>query len=121
MSDSRLVPVLRSARLGDLQRLVAIQRSAELAGLGHIFPPAEYTYPTPAVQARWRAALDGADVRILLAERATEAVGLIQSRSATRSTFAPPTMPSTPRYEASARRLSTGCYPVRMVLSSATG
>jgi GNAT superfamily N-acetyltransferase len=34
--------------------LLALQRAASLAGLAHIYPPAEYPYPDAAILERWR-------------------------------------------------------------------
>jgi len=70
------VVTIRSARPDDLEALVVVQRAAELAALGHIFPPDEHPYPVPAVAMRWRTALAAAEVCVLLAERGGRAVGL---------------------------------------------
>jgi GNAT superfamily N-acetyltransferase len=67
---------IRAARPDDHSALVAVQRAAELAALGHIFPPDEHPYPVQAVAIRWRNALAAAGVRVLLAERGDRAVGL---------------------------------------------
>jgi len=67
---------IRSARPDDLEALVAVPRTAELAALGQIFPPDEHPYPVRAVAMRWRTALAAAEVRVLLAERRDRAVGL---------------------------------------------
>jgi hypothetical protein len=50
--------------------------AAELAALGHIFPPDEHPYPVQAVAIRWRTALAAAGIRVLLAGRGDRAVGL---------------------------------------------
>jgi GNAT superfamily N-acetyltransferase len=58
MTDRQPAAVtIRSARPDDLEALVAVQRAAELAALGHIFPPDEHPYPVQAVAIRWRTAL----------------------------------------------------------------
>jgi GNAT superfamily N-acetyltransferase len=67
---------IRPARPDDLEALVAIQRAAELAALGHIFPPDQHAYPAQAVATRWRTALAAAEVHVLIAERGEQAVGL---------------------------------------------
>lgn len=49
-----------------------LQRAASLAGLGHIFPPAEFPYPDDAVRGRW-GTFPGV---VLVADRGGTAVGL---------------------------------------------
>jgi GNAT superfamily N-acetyltransferase len=50
----------------------ALQRAASLAGLAHIYPPAEFPYPDDAVRERWRTFPGVA----LIAEQDGDAVGL---------------------------------------------
>jgi GNAT superfamily N-acetyltransferase len=42
----------------DFELLAAIQEAASLAGLAHIYPPAEYPFPREAVRERWRSSED---------------------------------------------------------------
>ena len=42
----------------DFELLAEIQEVASLAGLAHIYPPAEYPFPTEAVRERWRGSTD---------------------------------------------------------------
>ena len=76
MRQAEGLPRIRPARPADIAALVAVQQAAELAALGHIFPPHEYAYPAQAVAERWRTALTASEVQVLLAERRGEAVGL---------------------------------------------
>jgi GNAT superfamily N-acetyltransferase len=77
VSDSQAAEAkIRAARLEDAEALVAVQRSAELAALGHVFPPAEHPYPTQAVTQRWRTTLASAEASVLVAETGERAVGL---------------------------------------------
>lgn len=68
---------IRRAGLDDLERLVAVQRVAEVAGLGHVFPPDRYPFPVDEVRDRWRSWLAAGEARILLAERGARAVGTV--------------------------------------------
>lgn len=49
----RTMPVLRRLELGDLDALLAVQREGAVAALSHIFPQAEYPFPTAELRARW--------------------------------------------------------------------
>jgi GNAT superfamily N-acetyltransferase len=42
----------------DFELLAEIQEVASLAGLAHVYPPAEYPFPTEAVRERWRTSTD---------------------------------------------------------------
>ena len=42
----------------DFELLAEIQEAASLAGLAHVYPPAEYPFPTEAVRERWRTSTD---------------------------------------------------------------
>ena len=42
----------------DFELLAEIQEAASLAGLAHVYPPAEYSFPTEAVRERWRTSTD---------------------------------------------------------------
>lgn len=68
---------IRRAGLDDLERLVAVQRVAEVAGLGHVFPPDRYPFPVDEVRDRWRSWLAAGEARILLAEQGARAVGTV--------------------------------------------
>jgi GNAT superfamily N-acetyltransferase len=69
----RLPPVrLRPSGRADAGILLAVQRAASLAALGHIFPPDRHPFPDAAVRARWDAY--GGD--ITLAEQEGRPVGL---------------------------------------------
>lgn len=52
-SDPPSASVLRPATPADLDDLVAVEREGGLAAFGHIFPPADYPFPTAAVRQRW--------------------------------------------------------------------
>jgi GNAT superfamily N-acetyltransferase len=45
---------LRRATAEDATFLAAVQEAASLAGLGHVYPPDRYPFPTAAVERRWR-------------------------------------------------------------------
>jgi GNAT superfamily N-acetyltransferase len=69
--------MIREARPHDLERLVAIQREASLAGFANVFPPAEYPYPTDEVREVWREALADPEVDAYVAELDGEAAGTV--------------------------------------------
>ncbi len=47
----------RAASAGDAGRLADLERDANLAALGHVFPPASHRFPYASVLARWEAVL----------------------------------------------------------------
>lgn len=51
------VPTFRRATAHEADGLTRLEREANLASLGHIFPPEEYPYPTEEVRDRWAALL----------------------------------------------------------------
>lgn len=59
---------LRFARPGEEDLLTALERSASLARLGHIFPPEVHPYPTDAVRHRWQLVLDDRTRLTMIAE-----------------------------------------------------
>jgi GNAT superfamily N-acetyltransferase len=63
--------MFRLASPADLAALRDLERTANLAGLGHVFPPERYPFPDDAVLARWALVLDepGVDVLVLDGER----------------------------------------------------
>ena len=49
----RVEPTFRPATVDDVDVLTAVERSASMAALGHLFPPDEFPYPTADIRARW--------------------------------------------------------------------
>jgi GNAT superfamily N-acetyltransferase len=68
---------IRRARTADLERLLAIQRDASVAGFAKVFPPERYPYPTDEVREVWRGVLADPDVDAYVAELEGEAVGTV--------------------------------------------
>ena len=66
---------IREARRSDDQILLEIQRAASLAAFRHIFPPAQYPFPTEGVRKTWQEELASPEVRVLIAERNGRPVG----------------------------------------------
>ena len=64
----RVPTVFRTATPDDVTALRDLERAANLAALGHVFPPEQYPFPDDAVLARWSLVLDDPDVRVLVAE-----------------------------------------------------
>jgi GNAT superfamily N-acetyltransferase len=50
--------MFRQATTDDLPALLELERAANLAALGHVFPPDRYPYPDGDVLARWALVLD---------------------------------------------------------------
>ena len=69
---------VRAARPEEVETLLGIQQAASVTAFGHIFPPTAYPFPTRAVRARWRAALGTTEVRVLVAERDSRLVGVVE-------------------------------------------
>ena len=65
-------PSIRRSGRNEAETHFALQRAASLAGLSHIFPPDDYSYPDDAVRERWRV-FPGV---VLLAEQEGVAVGV---------------------------------------------
>ena len=59
---------LRYARAGEAKLLTDLERSANLAQLGHIFPADEFPYPDAEIEQRWQQALDDKVKLIMIAE-----------------------------------------------------
>jgi GNAT superfamily N-acetyltransferase len=57
----------REATPDDLAALRDLEREANLAALGHVFPPERYPFPDDAVLARWSLVLDDPSVTVLVA------------------------------------------------------
>jgi GNAT superfamily N-acetyltransferase len=68
---------IRAAEPGEAETLLAIQREASLAGLGHIFPPEVAPYPDDAVRRRWAEALADPAIQVWVGEVGGEAVGSV--------------------------------------------
>jgi GNAT superfamily N-acetyltransferase len=62
------VEVFREATADDLTALRDLERSANLAALGHVFPPDRYPFPDDDVLARWALVLDEPGVVVLVVE-----------------------------------------------------
>jgi GNAT superfamily N-acetyltransferase len=58
--------VFRHATAADLTALRDLERQANLAALGHVFPPEQYPFPDDAVLARWALVLEDPDTRVLV-------------------------------------------------------
>lgn len=61
--------VFRAASRDDLVALRDLERAANLAALGHVFPPERYPFPDDDVLARWAIVLDDPDVEVMVAEK----------------------------------------------------
>jgi len=67
--------MLREATREDLWALTDLERAANLAALGHVFPPDRYPFPDDDVLARWALVLEeGVTVRVLDGEAGLDAV-----------------------------------------------
>lgn len=60
--------MFRDATLDDLGALRDLERAANLAALGHVFPPERYPFPDDDVLARWALVLDEPGVVVRVAE-----------------------------------------------------
>ena len=58
--------MFRDATAADLPALRDLEREANLAGLGHVFPPERYPFPDDDVLARWALVLDEPGVDVLV-------------------------------------------------------
>ena len=63
---------VRRATTDEAEQLFAVQRASSLAGLAHIYPPAQYPYPDDAVRERWRTFAG----TILVAEHGAKILGV---------------------------------------------
>ncbi|HEX4976537.1 MAG TPA: GNAT family N-acetyltransferase, partial [Nocardioides sp.] len=75
--------VFRAASRDDLVALCELERAANLAALGHVFPPERYPFPVDDVLARWSIVLEDPDVAVMVAEEAGELVALAAYDSST--------------------------------------
>lgn len=66
--DQTPLPRFRDAAAGDEDGLTALERSANLHAVAHIFPPEQYPYPATDVRDRWRELLRDPAVRVGVAE-----------------------------------------------------
>lgn len=62
------MPTFRAATHADVAALRDLEREANLAALGHVFPPERYPFPDDAVLARWSLVLDDPGVSVLVAQ-----------------------------------------------------
>ncbi len=67
--------MFRAATTDDLPALLDLERTASLAGLGHVFPPERYPFPDDDVLARWALVLDEPDVEVLVRDAAPDGGG----------------------------------------------
>ncbi len=58
--------MFREATDADLLALTELERDANLAALGHVFPPEEHPFPFDDVLARWRLVLDDPSAVVLV-------------------------------------------------------
>ena len=58
--------MFRVATFDDLNALRDLERDANLAALGHVFPPERYPFPDDDVLARWALVLQDPDVCVLV-------------------------------------------------------
>jgi len=58
--------MFREATVEDLPALLDLEREANLAGLGHVFPAERYAFPDDDVLARWALVLDEPGVRVIV-------------------------------------------------------
>ncbi|CAN5614008.1 hypothetical protein BH10ACT10_BH10ACT10_12820 [soil metagenome] len=58
--------MFREATIDDLTALLDLERAANLAGLGHVFPPDRFPFPDDDVLARWALVLDEPGVDVLV-------------------------------------------------------
>jgi RimJ/RimL family protein N-acetyltransferase len=58
--------MLREATVEDLTALLDLEREANLAALGHVFPPERYPFPDDDVLARWALVLAEPGTRVLV-------------------------------------------------------
>ena len=68
-----MATTFRGATADDLAALRDLEREANLAALGHVFPPDRYPFPEDAVLARWSLVLEDPTVSVLVAPAAADA------------------------------------------------
>lgn len=69
--------MIRQARPGDEGVLLAIQRAAAVAALGHIFPRERYPFPDDTIRDRWERRLREEEATTLIAEVDGRPAGLV--------------------------------------------
>ncbi len=69
--------MFRVATPADLTALRDLERAANLAALGHVFPPDRYPFPDDAVLARWALVLDEPGVAVLVVDGAGRREALV--------------------------------------------
>jgi RimJ/RimL family protein N-acetyltransferase len=62
--------MFREATFDDLSALRDLERDANLAALGHVFPPEQYPFPDDDVLARWALVLEDPDACVLVRDAA---------------------------------------------------
>ena len=67
---------LREATTEDVVALLYLERAANLAGLGHVFPPDRYPFPDDAVLARWALVMDDPSVTVLVRDTLSDGSGV---------------------------------------------
>ncbi len=67
----------RLATVADVAALRDLERSANLAALGHVFPPERYPFPDDAVLTRWVLVLEEAGVDVLVVDSPDGTGGLV--------------------------------------------
>lgn len=68
--------MFRDATFDDLCALRDLEREANRAALGHVFPPERYPFPDDDVLARWALVLEEPDVAVIVQEDADGLVAL---------------------------------------------
>ena len=69
--------MFREATIDDVCALRDLEREANLAGLGHVFPAERYPFPDADVLARWALVLDEPGVTVLVRDDAERGGGRI--------------------------------------------
>jgi GNAT superfamily N-acetyltransferase len=69
--------MIRAARAGEVEVMLAIQRSACTVAFAHIFPPERYPFPDDLIRTAWQEALDDPDVEAFVAEIGGEPIGSV--------------------------------------------
>jgi RimJ/RimL family protein N-acetyltransferase len=75
--DERVPIAFREATRDDVAALRDLERAANLAALGHVFPADRFPFPDDDVLARWSLVLDDPDVSVLVAEHDAGAKDLV--------------------------------------------
>jgi RimJ/RimL family protein N-acetyltransferase len=75
--------MFREATVDDLNALRDLERDANLAALGHVFPPEKYPFPGDDVLARWALVLEDPDVCVLVRDDGHGGIDLFAAYDAT--------------------------------------